>query len=105
MVALVVSTIASSLFVLTVKYAERRSCHQVGLEKEQRVFFSVLFGTAALVSVIAWGMDLVGSCIGAFITSALLIPILGIAETCIALAMLNLTALWGLLLAYGRRGF
>jgi predicted membrane-bound spermidine synthase len=45
-------------------------------------------------------MDLVGSCIGAFITSALLIPILGIAETCIALVMLNLAALGGLLLAH-----
>ena len=57
----------------------------------------------ALVSVIARGMDLVGSCIGAFITSALLI--LGIAQTCIALAMLNLTALWGLLPAYRRQRF
>jgi hypothetical protein len=54
----------------------------------------------ALVSVIARGMDLVGSRIGAFITSALLIPILGI-----AMAMLNLTALWGLLTAYRRRRF
>jgi spermidine synthase len=47
-----------------------------------------------------YAMDLVGSCIGAFITSALLIPILGIAETCIALVMLNLAALGGLLLAH-----
>ena len=52
-----------------------------------------------------YAMDLVGSCIGAFITSALLIPILGIAQTCIALTMLNLTALWGLMLAYRRRRF
>ena len=50
-----------------------------------------------------YAMDLVGSCIGAFITSALLIPILGIAETCIALVMLNLAALGGLLLAYRKK--
>ena len=38
-----------------------RGFHQVGPEGEQRMFFSVLFGTAALVSVIAWGIDRVGS--------------------------------------------
>jgi spermidine synthase len=46
-----------------------------------------------------YGFDLLGSCIGAFVTSALLIPILGIIQTCFALFLINFSLLCGLLLA------
>lgn len=38
-----------------------RGFHQVGPRDEQALFFSVLFDTAAVVSVIAWWMDRAGS--------------------------------------------
>ena len=38
---------------------------------------------------LTYGMDLLGSCLGAFLVSAFLVPILGITQTCIAVAVLN----------------
>lgn len=40
-----------------------------------------------------YGMDLLGSCIGAFLVSAFLVPILGITQTCLAVALLNAAVL------------
>ena len=37
-----------------------------------------------------YGADLVGACLGAFLSSALLIPVLGIPQTCYAVALLSL---------------
>jgi len=44
-----------------------------------------------------YGIDLLGSCLGALLTSAILIPILGIFQTCLLVAVLNCGVL-GLLL-------
>lgn len=46
-----------------------------------------------------YSADLSGACIGAFATSALLLPILGIVQTCITLSIINLVVFTGLLLA------
>lgn len=45
------------------------------------------------VSGITYGMDLFGSCLGALLVSAFLIPLLGITQTCLAVALLNTTVL------------
>jgi len=47
---------------------------------------------------ILYASDLLGAAIGAIITSALLIPVLGIIQTCMALMLINLTIFLGLLL-------
>ncbi|MFH1245197.1 MAG: fused MFS/spermidine synthase, partial [Candidatus Omnitrophota bacterium] len=47
-----------------------------------------------------YGMDLLGSCIGALAVSAFLVPILGITQTCLAVALLNLVV-W-VVLAVGK---
>lgn len=44
-------------------------------------------------SGLTYGMDLLGSCIGALAVSAFLVPILGITQTCVAVALLN-AAVW-----------
>ncbi|MBN2097769.1 MAG: hypothetical protein JW714_04745, partial [Candidatus Omnitrophica bacterium] len=49
-----------------------------------------MLGRAAGLS---YGMDLLGSCIGALLVSAFLIPILGITQTCVAVALLNCVVL------------
>jgi len=43
-----------------------------------------------------YASDLAGAFLGAVVTSAILVPILGISLTCIALSLLNLTILIGL---------
>lgn len=52
-------------------------------------------GSAGRVAGLIYGSDLVGACFGALLASAILIPILGIPQTCYALAM---SALAGLVL-------
>jgi len=52
-------------------------------------------GSVGRVAGLIYGTDLVGACFGALLTSALLIPILGIPQTCYAVAM---SALAGLIL-------
>jgi len=42
------------------------------------------------VAGLIYGADLVGACLGAFLSSALLIPVLGIPQTCYAVALLSL---------------
>ncbi len=42
---------------------------------------------------VTYGMDLTGSCLGAAISSALLLPVLGVFYTCIAVCLLNMLAL------------
>ncbi len=49
---------------------------------------------------LTYGIDLIGACMGAIIVSAFLIPILGIFQTCIAVAILNLSTLFFLMLNY-----
>lgn len=46
---------------------------------------------------LSYGLDLAGSCLGALLTGAFLIPLLGISGTCLAVALINLAVL-GLLL-------
>jgi spermidine synthase len=38
---------------------------------------------------ITYGIDLMGSCLGALLTSAFLIPVLGITNTCLAISLIN----------------
>jgi spermidine synthase len=45
------------------------------------------------ISGITYGMDLLGSCLGALLVSAFLVPILGIMQTCLAVAGLNFVLL------------
>jgi spermidine synthase len=42
------------------------------------------------VAGLIYGADLVGACLGAFLSSALLIPVMGIPQTCYAVALLSL---------------
>jgi spermidine synthase len=47
-------------------------------------------GDVGRVAGLIYGADLVGACLGAFLSSALLIPVLGIPQTCYAVALLSL---------------
>jgi spermidine synthase len=47
-------------------------------------------GSVGRVAGLIYGADLVGACLGAFLSSALLIPVLGIPQTCCAVALLSL---------------
>ena len=49
---------------------------------------------------LVYGLDLVGSCLGALLASAFLLPILGIPGTCWALALINCGAFFILLLHF-----
>lgn len=51
------------------------------------------------VAGLTYGMDLLGSCLGAFLTAVFLIPILGIVKTCMIAVLLNLSVLMGLFLS------
>ena len=55
---------------------------------------SIIGRTAGL----SYGMDLLGSCAGALLVSAFLVPILGIAQTCLAIAVLNCVVLFSLIM-------
>ncbi|MCJ7621803.1 MAG: hypothetical protein MUP64_16490 [Anaerolineae bacterium] len=55
-------------------------------------------GAASRVAGLIYGADLTGACFGALLSSVFLIPILGIPQTCYAVAMLALTGLVLLLL-------
>ena len=50
------------------------------------------------VSGLTYGMDLLGSCLGALLVSAFLVPILGITQSCLAVASLNFVVLISLIL-------
>lgn len=45
------------------------------------------------IAGLSYGMDLVGSCLGALLTAALLVPLLGIYQTCILCVLVNLSVL------------
>ena len=55
----------------------------------------------AQVAGLTYGVDLLGSCLGALLTASLLIPVLGLYQTCLAAAVINILALEGLII--GRR--
>jgi len=55
-------------------------------------------GATSRVAGLIYGADLTGACFGALLTSVFLIPILGIPQTCYAVAMLALTGVVLLLL-------
>lgn len=46
-----------------------------------------------MVSGLSYGFDLLGACLGALLISALILPVLGVAVTCYAVTLLNLTSL------------
>jgi spermidine synthase len=52
------------------------------------------------VAGLAYGMDLIGSCAGAFVVSAFLVPIIGIPNTCFAVVLLSIIALALLIFGY-----
>ncbi|MFC1484821.1 hypothetical protein ACFL5N_00015 [bacterium] len=54
---------------------------------------------------ISYGLDLFGSCLGAFFTGTFLIPIIGIFKTCILIALLNFFVLILLLFSHSMRTF
>jgi spermidine synthase len=47
-------------------------------------------GDVGRVAGLIYGADLVGACLGAFLSSALFIPVMGIPQTCYAVALLSL---------------
>jgi spermidine synthase len=55
------------------------------------------------VAGLTYGMDLAGSCAGAFLVSAFLVPIIGIPGTCLAVASLSAVTLALLIQSYLRR--
>lgn len=55
-------------------------------------------GRLGRVAGASYGLDLFGACIGAFLASAFLIPILGVFQTCLLAALINTTVLAMLLL-------
>jgi spermidine synthase len=55
------------------------------------------------VAGVTYGIDLAGSCIGAFLASAFLVPIIGIPNTCYAIALLSVIVLILLMQGYFRR--
>ena len=55
------------------------------------------------VAGITYGVDLAGSCVGASLVSSFLVPIIGISNTCYAIALLSLVVLILLLQSYFRR--
>lgn len=54
---------------------------------------------AAKVSGLTYGWDLVGACLGAALCAVFLIPIIGVTLTCILLGVLNLVAVYLLIIA------
>ena len=53
---------------------------------------------AASVAGLIYGVDLLGACLGAFLTEILLIPVLGLAKACFAAAAMNFVVLASLLM-------
>jgi len=60
----------------------------------------ILQGNAGVgaTSGLSYGMDLFGSCLGALLVSAFLVPILGLTEVCIMIALLNSAVLIALVI-------
>ena len=54
-------------------------------------------GESGRVAGLLYGADLVGGCLGAVLASVLLVPILGIPQTCIAVALVGLAGVVTLL--------
>lgn len=52
------------------------------------------------VAGLSYGMDLLGSCLGALLTGTFLIPVLGIPKTCLVVAMMNFMVLMLLISCY-----
>lgn len=57
------------------------------------VAVACLQGETGRVAGLLYGADLVGGCVGAVLASALLVPILGIPQTCLAVALVGLAGL------------
>jgi spermidine synthase len=57
-----------------------------------KLFINVREGTGAAAGM-TYGLDLVGSCVGALLVSVFLIPIIGILNTCIQVSVLNFASL------------
>jgi len=55
-------------------------------------------GSAGRAAGFLYSADLAGACVGALLSSALLVPILGIPYTCLAIAAVELTGLWLMIL-------
>ena len=55
------------------------------------------------VAGLSYGVDLAGSCAGAFLVSAFLVPIIGIPNTCFAVVLLSVIALILLIQSYLRQ--
>ncbi|MBI5144444.1 MAG: hypothetical protein HZA30_05200 [Candidatus Omnitrophica bacterium] len=51
------------------------------------------------VSGLSYGIDLLGSCIGALLVGAFLIPVLGIPKTCLMVSIMNFMVLVVLILS------
>jgi len=47
-------------------------------------------GMVAATAGLTYGIDLLGSCLGALFTGAFLIPVIGVAKTCFAIGLINL---------------
>ena len=54
---------------------------------------ALMRGSAGRVAGMLYGADLVGGCVGALLTAVLLVPVLGIPQTCAAVALVGLAGL------------
>jgi len=58
---------------------------------------TLMRGATDRVAGLLYGADLVGGCVGALLASALLVPVLGIPQTCAAVAFVGLASLAALM--------
>ncbi|MBD3378931.1 MAG: hypothetical protein GF408_00515 [Candidatus Omnitrophica bacterium] len=66
-----------------------------------RFYFS-LRKTEGRVSGITYGMDLLGAATGAFVSSALLLPLIGVYSSCLLVFLINSCAFFGIFFSIGR---
>ena len=55
------------------------------------------FDDTARVAGLTYGVDLLGSCLGALLTASLFLPVLGLYRTCLGVVIINVLALVGLI--------
>ncbi len=54
---------------------------------------ALMRGSAGRVAGLLYGADLVGGCVGALLAAVLFVPVLGIPQTCVAIALVGLAGL------------
>jgi predicted membrane-bound spermidine synthase len=66
---------------------------------------NVCFTGSDRIGGVVYGLDLLGSCLGALLTGAFLVPVIGITKTCFLISILNFSVLTLLISADLKSGF